>query len=127
MSIRVHPWFHLLATAHPEAATGPLHQPERRGRIDAQHPHLGRKERQLLQRAPQTRLLGVAVHVAQELRGDEMAGEHVALQLGHVDAVGGEPAERLVQRRRHVPHAEHERRHQVRLRRIGRRGCRAMT
>ena len=43
-----------------------------------------------------------------ELRGGEVAVQHVALQLGHVHAVGREPAQRLVQRRRHVPHPEHE-------------------
>ena len=35
----------------------------------------------------------------------------IAFELGHVDAVGGEPAKRLVERRGHVLHLEHERRH----------------
>ena len=39
-----------------------------------------------------------------------MAVDHVALQLGHVDAVGGEAAERLVERGRQVADVEDERR-----------------
>ena len=38
----------------------------------------------------------------------ERALELVALELGHVDAVGGEAAHRLVERGRHVAHAEDE-------------------
>ena len=36
------------------------------------------------------------------------ATDHVALQLGHVDAVGREPAQRLVERGRQVAHVEDE-------------------
>ena len=39
--------------------------------------------------------------------------ELVALQLGHVDAVGGEAAHRLVERGRHVADAEDEGRHHL--------------
>ena len=41
-----------------------------------------------------------------------MAADHVALQLGHVDAVGREAAERLVERGGNILHLEHEGRHQ---------------
>ena len=69
------------AAARRIAAVGltGLFQPKWRSRIDPEHPHLGRKERQFLERAPQTRLLGMAVGVAQELCRDEVAAEHVAL------------------------------------------------
>ena len=55
--------------------------------------------------------LRVAVDVGEELRRGEFALDHVAFELGHVDAVGGEAAERLVERRRHVAHAKDESRH----------------
>src|SRR4029077_14771528 len=51
----------------------------------------------------------MAFDVGIELRGEEIALDHVALELGHVDAVGGEAAERLVERGRHVAHPEQER------------------
>ena len=63
----------------------------------------------------------MAVNIDQELRRREFALDHVALELGHVDPVGGEAAERLVKRRRHVADAEHEGRHHwsaVALRRL---------
>ena len=43
-----------------------------------------------------------------ELRLLEMRARQVTLQLDDVDAVGGETAERLVERRRHALHAEQE-------------------
>ena len=48
------------------------------------------------------------LYLGEEDRGREGAAHHVALQLGHVDAVGGEAAEALVERRRHVAALEHE-------------------
>ena len=59
----------------------------------------------------QRRVLGMAVDVGEELRRGELALDHVALQLGHVDAVGREAAERLVERGGHVAHAEDKGRH----------------
>ena len=53
----------------------------------------------------------MAVDVGEEARRGEFAVDHVAFELGHVDAIGGEAAERLVERRRHVAHAEDEGRH----------------
>ena len=50
----------------------------------------------------------MALDVGIELRRGEAAAQHVALELRHVDAVGGEAAHRLVERRRHVAHAEDE-------------------
>ena len=54
----------------------------------------------------------MAVDIGVELRGGEIAVDHVAFQLGHVDAVGGEAAERLVERGRKVAHPENKSRHQ---------------
>jgi hypothetical protein len=48
----------------------------------------------------------VALDVGVELGGEEGAAELVALQLRDVDPVCGEPAHRLVQRRRDVPYSE---------------------
>ena len=43
-----------------------------------------------------------------ELRGFERAAGEIALELGHVDAIGRKPAEALVERRRNVAHFEQE-------------------
>ena len=77
------------------------------GRIDAQALDLVREELQLLERVLQRLLLGMAQHLGIELRLAE-TGVDVALELDHVDAVGGEAAERLVERGRHVAHPEQE-------------------
>ena len=53
-------------------------------------------------------VVGMAIDIGIELRGEEIAVDHVAFELGHVDAVGGKAAHRLVERRRHVAHAEDE-------------------
>ena len=81
---------------------------QRRRRIDAEDGQLLGEERELLEREHQARFVGVALDVGVELRGEEVAADHVAFELGHVDAVGGEAAHRLVERGRHVAHAEHE-------------------
>ena len=47
---------------------------------------------------------GMALDIGVELGRGERAADHVAFELGHVDAVGGEAAQRLVERRRHVAH-----------------------
>ena len=59
-------------------------------------------------RACRRPVVGMAVDIGQELRRGELAVDHVALELGHVDAVGGEAAQRLVERGRHVADAEDE-------------------
>ena len=77
-------------------------------RIDAEQLHLRREVRQLVERPRDGRVVGVPLDVGVELGGGEVAVDHVALELGHVDAVGGEAAHRLVERRRDVPHPEDE-------------------
>src|ERR1700719_356057 len=51
----------------------------------------------------------MALDVGIELGRRERPLQHVAFELGHVDAVGGEAAKRLVERGRDVAHLEHER------------------
>src|SRR5215212_8309907 len=84
---------------------------ERVGRIDAEDLDVGREELELLERAAQWRVLGMAVDLGEELRRGELAADHVALQLGHVDPVGREAPERLVERGRQVADVEDEARH----------------
>ena len=57
----------------------------------------------------------VPLDVGVEHRGVERALELIALELRHVDAIGGEAAQRLVERGRHVAHAEDEGRDDRRL------------
>src|SRR5262245_3586495 len=76
--------------------------------IDAEDAQLLGEERQRLQRKHQPAVVRMALDVGVELCGEEIALDHVAFELGHVDAVGGEPAERLVERGWHVLHPEHE-------------------
>src|SRR4051794_9025409 len=65
---------------------------ERMGRIDAEDRQLLGEKRQLLQREHQPAVVGMTFDVGIELRGEEIALDHVAFELGHVDAVGGETA-----------------------------------
>src|SRR5499426_4188192 len=83
---------------------------ERVRRVDAEDLEVAGKEGELLERQLEAGVLRVALDVGVELRGEEIALDHVALELRHVDAVGGEAAERLVERGRDVAHLEHERR-----------------
>src|ERR687891_1943789 len=91
----------------PTTSSSGAAEAERIGRIDAEALDLVREERQLLERVLQSLLLRMAEHLGIELRLAE-AGIDVALQLDHVDAVGGEAPQRLVQRSRHVAHLEQE-------------------
>src|SRR5689334_24981976 len=86
---------------------------ERMGREGAQHLELALlgEEVELLERQLQAALLGMALDLGVELRLLEMRAAEIAFQLDDVDAVGGEAAQRLVERRRHALHAEQERRH----------------
>ena len=63
-------------------------------------------ESQLLQRARHGRIVGMALDIGIELGGVERAAELIALQLGHVDAIGGEAAQRLVERGGDILHLE---------------------
>src|SRR2546430_2823591 len=50
----------------------------------------------------------MTVDVGIKLRGKELAVDHVAFQLGHIDAVGGKAAERLVKRCGEVAYPENK-------------------
>src|SRR5258706_11652907 len=77
--------------------------------INADNAEFARKEFQLLQCKGEALVVGMAIDVGVELRGEEVAVDHVAFELGHVDAVGGEAAHRLVERRGQVAHPENKR------------------
>src|ERR1700757_2608439 len=71
---------------------------ERMGRIDPDNPEFAREEFQFLQRESEILVIGMAIDVGIEFRGEEIAVDHVAFQLGHVDAIGSKTAQRLVER-----------------------------
>src|SRR6185437_17182311 len=77
--------------------------------INANDAEFTREEFQFLQRKGEAAIVGMAVDVGVKLRREEFAVDHVAFQLGHVDAVGGEAAERLVERGGQVAHPENKR------------------
>src|SRR5881397_3755893 len=93
-----HPGLHLLSERGAE----------RMCRIDPEDLELLGEERQLLERERERAVVGMAFDVGVELRGEEIAFDHVALELGHVETVGGKTAERLVERGRNVAYPEHE-------------------
>ena len=57
------------------------------------------------------RILRVPVDIGEELGRREFAALHVALELRHIHAVGGEAPEPFVERSGHVAHAKDEGRH----------------
>src|SRR5690348_15913008 len=75
-------------------------------RVGAEDLDLAREEAELVERQPHRSVVGMPLDIGIELRRREASAEHVALELGHVDAVGGEAAQCLVERRRHVAHAK---------------------
>src|SRR5205807_4975396 len=89
-------------------------RPKRMAGIDADDAEFAREEFQFLQRKGEPPVIGMAVDVGIELRGEEIAVDHVALELGHVDAVGGKAAECLVERGGKVAHPEYKARDQRR-------------
>src|SRR6516165_4123686 len=78
------------------------------GGIDADDTEFAREELQFLERKGKALVVRMAVHIGKELRREEIAVDHVALELGHVDAVGRKAAERLVKRGRQVSDAENK-------------------
>ena len=62
----------------------------------------------------QTGQVRMAIHLREELRCRKTAVDHVAFELGHVHAIGGETTQRFVERGRDVAHVEHESGHEVR-------------
>src|SRR4051794_39484961 len=70
-------------------------RPERVGRVDAEDLHVSGEEGQLLESPLQRQVLWMSVDLGEELGRGEVPADHVALQLGHVHAVGREATERL--------------------------------
>ena len=60
-------------------------------------PDLGGEKTQFIQSSLQGRIIGMTLDLGVELGGGECAPNLIALKLGHVHAVGGEAAHRLVQ------------------------------
>src|SRR6185503_11723355 len=81
---------------------------ERMRGVRPEHPDVRGEEGELLQGERERGVLGMALDVRVELRGEERAAELIALELRHVDAVRGEAAHRLVEGRRYVAHPEDE-------------------
>ena len=92
----------------PDIAGGLLGAAERVLRVGAEDMQPGGEVVELLEGAGDGGVVGVALDVGVELGGRKLAVDHVALELGHVHAVGGEAAHRLVERRRQVADAEDE-------------------
>src|SRR5271166_5869095 len=80
--------------------------PERMRRIDAENLHFLGVEGELLEGKDDVAVLRVALDIGIELGREKVALDHVAFELRHIDAVGREAAERLVQRRRNVANPE---------------------
>src|SRR3979409_658547 len=83
-------------------------RPERMTWIHPDDAKLAREEFQFLQRKGEIFVFGRAIEICIKLRGEEIAVDHVAFELGHVDAVGGKTAHRLVERGGQVADPEHE-------------------
>src|SRR5262245_10492338 len=60
----------------------------RMGGVDAENAHVAREELELLERPRERRVAGMSVDIREKLGGGELAALHVALELGHIDAVG---------------------------------------
>ncbi len=81
------------------------------GGIGAKHLKPRGEIRQFIQRALHRRILWVALDIRVELRRGERPADHIAFQLGHVDAIRGKTAHRLVQGGGDVAHLKDERGH----------------
>src|SRR3982750_400305 len=64
-------------------------------RIDAKNLELAREELQLFHRKGEPPIVRVALDIGVEHGGEEIALDHVAFELGHVHAVGGEATHRF--------------------------------
>ena len=83
--------------------------------IDAQHRQFLGEEGKFFKREHERTIVWMSLDVRIELRGEEIAANHIAFEFGHVHAVGSEPSERLVERSRHVTHPEHKGRNDLAL------------
>ena len=67
--------------------------------INTEHRQFLGEEGKLLEREDQRAIVGMPLDVGVKLRRKEVAADHVAFELRHVDAVGGKAAKRLVEPR----------------------------
>src|SRR5258708_15213905 len=89
----------------------PAFAPEGIGRKGAERLELLGEKGEFLERELEAALLGMALDLGIELRLLEMRAGEIAFQLDDIDAGGGEPAQRLVERGRHARHPRQERAH----------------
>src|SRR6516165_2232335 len=87
---------------------------QRMGGVDPENLDFAREERELLERQRQRAIFGMRLDIGVELGCGKGAADHVAFELGYVDAVGSKPAQGLVERRRHVADAEQKGRYRRR-------------
>src|SRR5262249_12562837 len=76
--------------------------------VNSENLEMAGEELELFQRQREVAIVRMAFDIGVELRREEVALDHVALELGHVDAVGGEATQRLVERGRDIAHLKHE-------------------
>src|SRR5438067_2084433 len=77
--------------------------------VDAEHAQMGGEEFELFECQPDRPFRRMALDVGIELGRGELAFELIGFELDHVDAVGSEAAERLVEGSWNIPHPEDER------------------
>src|SRR5262245_59398170 len=87
--------------------------------IDPEYRQFLGKKGELFQRENECPVVRVALDVRIKLRRKEIAANHVALELGHIHAVGGESAECLVKRGRNVSHPKYKGRDDLAIARPG--------
>src|SRR5437868_5868343 len=90
-------------------------------RIDPEDLHRTRLryELEFLERELEGAVPRMRLNIGIELGRRESPAQHITLELGHVDAVSGEAAERLVERGRNVAHLEDEGGHDLAAARLG--------
>src|SRR5215469_769613 len=81
---------------------------ERMRRVDTQYRQFLGEEGKLFQRKHERSIVRMALNVRVELRGEEVAADHIAFELRHIHAVGRKAAERFVKCGRHIPDSVHK-------------------
>ena len=77
-------------------------------RVNAQHRQFLGEESKLLEGKHKRPIVRMTLDVCIKLRGEEVAADHITLELGHVHAVGRKAPEPFVKRGRHIADSEHE-------------------
>lgn len=71
---------------------GALGEAKRGGRIDAEYVDFTGEKIEFFEGEAHRVLFGMTIDFGQKLGGGELTADHVALQAGHVDAIGGKAA-----------------------------------